>query len=78
VEKPALPSLGSSASAEPKASRAVHWGRGFVETDIYELESIAAGQEVDGPAVLESQATTFAIPPGRRATLDQHQVFHLT
>jgi acetone carboxylase beta subunit len=78
VEKPALPSLGSSASAQPKASRAVHWGQGFVETDVYELESIAAGQAIEGPAVLESQATTFAIPPGRRATLDRHQVFHLT
>jgi acetone carboxylase, beta subunit len=78
VEKPALPSLGSAASAQPKASRAVHWGHGFVDTDVYELESIAAGQEVAGPAVLESQATTFAVPPGRRATLDQHQVFHLT
>ena len=78
VEKPALPSLGSSASAQPKASRAVHWGHGFVETDVYELESIAAGQEIEGPAVLESQTTTFAIPPARRATLDRHQVFHLT
>jgi acetone carboxylase, beta subunit len=78
VEKPALPSLRSSASAQPKASRAVHWGHGFVETDVYELESIAAGQEIEGPAVLESQATTFAIPPARRATLDRHQVFHLT
>jgi acetone carboxylase, beta subunit len=78
VEKPALPSLGSSASAQPKASRAVHWGHGFVETDVYELESIAAGQEIEGPAVLESQATTFAIPPARRATLDRHQVFRLT
>jgi acetone carboxylase, beta subunit len=78
VEKPALPSLGSSASPQPKASRAVHWGHGFVETDVYELESIAAGQEIEGPAVLESQATTFAIPPARRATLDRHQVFHLT
>jgi N-methylhydantoinase A/oxoprolinase/acetone carboxylase beta subunit len=78
VEKPALPSLGSSASAQPKASRAVHWGQGFVDTDVYELEAIAAGQEIEGPAVLESQATTFATPPGRRATLDRHQVFHLT
>ncbi|MET0206646.1 MAG: hydantoinase/oxoprolinase family protein [Thermoleophilaceae bacterium] len=78
VEKPALPSLGSSASAHPKASRVVHWGHGFVETDVYELESIAAGQEIEGPAVLESQTTTFAIPPARRATLDRHQVFHLT
>jgi acetone carboxylase, beta subunit len=78
VEKPALPSLGSSASAQPKASRAVHWGHRFVETDVYELESIAAGQEIEGPAVLESQTTTFAIPPARRATLDRHQVFHLT
>jgi N-methylhydantoinase A/oxoprolinase/acetone carboxylase beta subunit len=78
VEKPALPALDSVGSAQPKASRAVHWGNGFVDTDVYDLESITAGQEVEGPAVLESQATTFAIPPGRRATLDRNQVFHLT
>jgi acetone carboxylase beta subunit len=79
VEKPALPELpdASRQSPGPKDQRRVHFGDGFVDTDIYELEGVGAGQSVVGPAVLESPATTFAIPPGRRATLDRHQIFHL-
>jgi acetone carboxylase beta subunit len=79
VEKPALPDLSEEGGApDPVASRPVHWGDGFVDTDIYELERVGAGQVVEGPAVLESAATTFTLPPGRRAGLDKHQIFHLT
>jgi acetone carboxylase beta subunit len=79
VEKPALPELSKTdGSPEPKHSRPVHWGDGFVDTEVYDLEGVGAGQAVEGPAVLESAATTFAIPPGRRAELDEHQIFHLT
>ena len=81
VEKPALPALavGSWQLAEAaKGSRPVWWHEGFVDTDVYDLEAVGAGQTVEGPAVLESPATTFAIPPGRKATLDRHQIFHLS
>jgi N-methylhydantoinase A/oxoprolinase/acetone carboxylase beta subunit len=77
VEKPTLPRAEPGA-ANPKGSRRVHWGDEFVDTDVYDLESIGASQSIEGPAVLESAATTFTIPPGRRAELDQHQIFHLT
>jgi acetone carboxylase, beta subunit len=81
VEKPALPELaaGSWQLAEAaKGSRPVWWHEEFVDTPIYDLEAVGAGQSVEGPAVLESQATTFAIPPGRTAKLDEHQIFHLS
>jgi N-methylhydantoinase A/acetone carboxylase beta subunit len=81
VEKPALPQLevagGRGQVAGGKGSRPVWWHEGFVDTDIYELEAVPGGQAVEGPAVLESPATTFTIPPGRRARLDEHQIFHL-
>jgi len=80
VEKPALPQLaaGSRQPAEAaKGSRPVWWDGGFTDTDIYDLEAVGPGQPIQGPAVLESQATTFAVPPGRSATLDEHQIFHL-
>jgi N-methylhydantoinase A/oxoprolinase/acetone carboxylase beta subunit len=78
VEKPALPQLTEEAgAASTKSVRPAHFGDGFVDTDIYDLEDVRAGQSVEGPAVLESAATTFVIPPGRRATLDEHQIFHL-
>ncbi len=83
VEKPALPQLPEEPGRAPlKATRAVHWGRAsrdeFVETEIFQLESVKAGNSIDGPAIIEHSATTFAIPPGRRATLDGHHIFHLT
>ncbi len=83
VEKPALPELPETPGTPPlKATRPVHWGRAsaneFVETDIFQLERISAGNCIDGPAIVEHSATTFAVPPGRRAALDAHHIFHLT
>ncbi len=83
VEKPALPQLSEQPGKPPlKATRPVQWGRAsedeFVETEIFQLESVQAGNSIDGPAIVEHSATTFAIPPGRRATLDGHHIFHLT
>jgi N-methylhydantoinase A/acetone carboxylase beta subunit len=79
VEKPALPDLAESGGSPPtKGSRRVRWGDGDADTDLYELTEIEAGNSVRGPAIVESVATTFAIPPGRSARLDRHQIFHLT
>ena len=83
VEKPALPQLPEVPGKPPvKTVRPVHWGRAsrdqFVETEIFQLESVQAGNSIHGPAIVEHSATTFAIPPGRRARLDGHQIFHLT
>jgi acetone carboxylase beta subunit len=83
VEKPALPQMAEEPGKPPlKASRPVHWGPAggdeFVDTEIFQLESVGAGHSIEGPAIVEHSATTFAIPPGRRATLDAHHIFHLT
>jgi acetone carboxylase, beta subunit len=78
VEKPALPDFPESGGTPPtKGTRRVRWPDGFAETDLYELGEIEAGNEIEGPAIVESVATTFAIPPGRSARLDRHHIFHL-
>jgi acetone carboxylase, beta subunit len=82
VEKPALPQLQEEPGTPPlKATRPVHWGRAsagaYVQTDIFGLEQVRAGNSIEGPAIIEHSATTFAIPPGRTATLDAHHIFHL-
>jgi N-methylhydantoinase A/acetone carboxylase beta subunit len=79
VEKPALPELRETPDPRPQTpdSRDVWWSDGFAPTPIYVLEEVGAGQTVEGPAVLESPATTFTIPPGRTARLDSNQIFHL-
>jgi N-methylhydantoinase A/acetone carboxylase beta subunit len=79
VEKPALPELTETPGEPPgAATRTVRWRRGDAETSIVRLERVQAGHEIPGPAIIEHSATTFAIPPGRTARLDRHQIFHLT
>jgi N-methylhydantoinase A/acetone carboxylase beta subunit len=80
VEKPALPDETEEASGapEPKATRPVWWADDWADTQIYEQSDLRAGHEVAGPAIVESPADTFAIPPGRTARLDRHRIFHLS
>ena len=65
-------------SPPTKGTRRVRWGDDHAETDLYELGEIEAGNSISGPAIVESVATTFAIPPARSARLDRHQIFHLS
>ncbi len=46
-------------------------------TTIYEQSDLRAGNVVRGPAIVESPADTLAVPPGRRARLDEHRIFHI-
>jgi N-methylhydantoinase A/acetone carboxylase beta subunit len=79
VERPALPELDEVAGEPPvTGTRTVRWGSGDAETSIVRLEDVRAGHELPGPAIVEHSATTFAIPPGRTARLDRHQIFHLS
>ena len=78
VEQPALPELEERDGTPPvKESRPVHWGERFQDTRILELDEIGPGNVVEGPAIVESVATTFAVPPGRSARLDGRRIFHL-
>ena len=78
VEKPALPRLEETAGEPPvDSTRTVRWPDGDAETSNILLERVRAGHEIAGPAIVEHSATTFAIPPGRSARLDRHQIFHL-
>ena len=45
----------------------MRWADGFAETALYELDQVGAGHSISGPAIVESVATTFTIPPGRAA-----------
>ena len=79
VEKPALPELDEESGSPPvQATRNVRWSGGDAATSIVRLEEVRAGHEIEGPAIVEHSATTFAIPPGRTARLDRNQIFHLS
>jgi len=44
---------------------------------IWKMEALKPGNEIFGPAVIESDATTFVVPSGFATTLDKHRLFHL-
>jgi N-methylhydantoinase A/acetone carboxylase beta subunit len=78
IEKPTLPVMPRTDGSPPvKATRRVWWSGGHATTDVYEMDDVRNGQVIEGPAVLEAESTTFPVPPGRRARLDEHGIFHL-
>jgi N-methylhydantoinase A len=60
-----------AAPGRPRTSRLVHaWSEG-TDVPVYDRKSLAAGQTIVGPAIIEERETTTAIPPGWSATVDQ-------
>jgi N-methylhydantoinase A len=55
----------------PKTSRPVHAWTDGERAPVYDRKSLAAGQIIAGPAIIEERETTTAIPPGWSATVDQ-------
>jgi N-methylhydantoinase A/oxoprolinase/acetone carboxylase beta subunit len=78
IEKPSLPHSAPVTGSPPIAAmRRVWWGDGFVETPIVDMLDISPGHTITGPAILEAESTTFAVPPDRSCRLDEHRIFHL-
>ncbi|WP_099364372.1 hydantoinase/oxoprolinase family protein [Fredinandcohnia onubensis] len=69
----ALPSLELVDSIpEPKSIRPIYWRGNRINTNIYDIEGLKPGHEIEGPAVLESSNTTIVVPLGAKFTMDQH------
>jgi N-methylhydantoinase A/acetone carboxylase beta subunit len=82
VEKPRLPEEEERAAAPERAAnkgeRDIYWCERWYAAAIFELERLHAGNVIEGPAVVESPASTLLVPPGRSARLDAHRIFHLS
>jgi len=57
-----------------KGSRRVHWGEGWVETEVWDMDRLESGNRVEGPAIVEHPMTTLPIPAGRHVSFDEHRV----
>ena len=56
---------------QPKGAREVHaWSDGL-RVPVYDRNTLAAGQSIQGPAIIEERETTTVIPPGWTATIDK-------
>ena len=56
-------------SASPAGSRRVYLGE-WTEAATYAVDTLPAGTEIAGPAILESEFTTILVWPGDHATVD--------
>jgi len=60
-------------SAALKTERPVYWRGGFRDTRVYEYSRLHPGNVVRGPAVIDSDSTTYVLPKGARLTVDRHR-----
>jgi acetone carboxylase beta subunit len=61
-----------------KGEREVYIDGKWRAATIYDMDQIRPGNEIEGIAVVEAPATTFFIPSGRRATMDEWSLLWLT
>ena len=64
-----LDRTGDGAAASATGSRRVYLGQ-WHDAPTYAANSLSAGTDIDGPAVLESEFTTVLVWPGDHATVD--------
>ncbi len=80
-KKPELPEEKLVGETPPKEAllgkrpfyRRKHWQ----QADVWSMEKLQAGNRIVGPAVIESDSTTFVVPKGFETRLDTHRLFHL-
>jgi N-methylhydantoinase A len=66
---PAAP-LPAAAAAAPLARRRVLLDGAWAEAPVFDFASLAPGQRIVGPAIVESDTTTVLLRPGDRARMD--------
>ncbi len=64
------PAEAAPSRAALKGARPAWFGEGFVETPVYDRYSLAAGAEIDGPAIIEEREATTILAPGDRLAVD--------
>jgi N-methylhydantoinase A len=62
----------SDASAAVTGTREAFFGDAWVEATVYDGPRLAAGAEVEGPALVEEPFTVLVLPPGQSATVDAY------
>jgi len=81
IPKPKIPEepLGDATPAKDAylGTRKFYRKKKWVDAQLYLMEALQPGNRIVGPAVIESDATTFVVPGGFETWLDGHRLFHL-
>jgi N-methylhydantoinase A/oxoprolinase/acetone carboxylase beta subunit len=60
-----------------KCKRPVYMRGQWQDADIWEMESLVPGNEIDGLAVIEASNTTLFVPPEWHVRIDEHDIYWL-
>jgi N-methylhydantoinase A len=73
VSRQAVEPLGEAQPAKPKGRRRLYVAEqgGFAAAEVYERDTLAAGQTIAGPAIVEEWTTTVIVPAQWTATMDR-------
>ncbi len=81
VQKPTLPEDPEEGPTPPKdaflGTRKFYRHKKWVDAKLWKMEALRPGNEITGPAIIESDATTFVVPEGFATYVDKHRLFHL-
>ncbi|MFB9952410.1 hydantoinase/oxoprolinase family protein [Rhizobium puerariae] len=81
IQKPKIPKEDLQSETPPEeakiGTRKFYRKKRWVDAQLYKMEALKPGNRVIGPAIIESDATTFVVPDGFETWLDGHRLFHL-
>lgn len=81
IPKPKIPKEPETGATPPEAAklgtRKFYRKKKWVDARLYRMEKLSPGNRITGPAIIESDATTFVVPDGFETWLDGHRLFHL-
>ena len=81
TERPPVPRIegrSNGAGPETREVRPVYFSEsGFVDTPIYDVASVRAGDRLPGPAVLEDPRSTMVILAGQCGVIDEFRNLHI-
>jgi acetone carboxylase beta subunit len=60
-----------------KGTRPVYQKGQWGDADIWRMEDLQAGNEIDGLAVIEASNTTLFVPPDWHVRIDEHEIYWL-
>jgi len=66
---------GTNPAGAKKGLRQVYFDGQWIETSIFEMDQVSAGNVIEGPAIIESWNTTIVVPRGRKVTGDEYLNF---
>jgi len=61
-----------------KCSRPLYMRGAWQDADIWEMEKLVPGNEIDGLAVIEASNTTLLVPPEWHVRIDAHDIYWIT